>query len=163
VVAPTHGFFFQSLPLSDTPLQALPGKSRELDLSHIEPTPFYWGIVQFEFLSPRESFLRGKSVVKRTRSMGVQVVLDKLNTSYSRVIRFHKFFHECGVVNRGALLADLDKTPAPQRLEGEQNTTGALALRFVILTFGPARFQRYRRKNSAQELTGPFSKTYYWT
>src|SRR5438046_1854333 len=76
---PDHGFFFQSFQVSDTPIQALPRQSRELDLSHIEPTPFDWSIVQCELLSPLERFLRGKSVVKRPRSMGVQVVLDELN------------------------------------------------------------------------------------
>ena len=92
-------------------------------------------------MRPLECFLRGKSVVKHTRGMGVQVVVDELNPLDGRVIRFYQFLHECGVVNCRALLADLNKAPAPQRLEGEQNTTGALALIFVIVTCGPARIQ----------------------
>jgi hypothetical protein len=107
----------------------------------IEPTAFYGGIVHYELMSPLESFLRGKSVVKHTWSIGVQVVVDELNPIDGRVIRFYQFLHECGVVNCRALLADLDKAPAPQRLEGEQNTTGALALIFVIVTCSPARIQ----------------------
>jgi hypothetical protein len=86
--------------------------------------------------------------------------LDELNPIDGRVIRFDKFLHECGVVHRRALFADLDNAPAPQRLEGEQNTTGALALIFVIVTFSPARFHRYWHKHIAQELTWSFITTY---
>lgn len=93
----------------------------------------------------------------------MQVVVDKLNTLSSRGIRFPKFFPECGGVNRGALLADLDKPPAPQRRAGAQHTTGARALILVILPVGPARCQRDRPKHSAQEWTGPGSNTSDWT
>jgi len=160
---PDHGFFFQSFHVANPPIQALPGKRREFDLSHIEPTPFDGSIVQCELIGPLERFLRGKRMVKRPRRMGVQVVLDELNPIDGRVIRFDKFLHKCGVVHRRALLADLDKAPAPQRLEGEQNTTGALAFIFVIVTFGSTRFHRYRHKHIAQELTWSFIKAYNGT
>ena len=159
VGTPDDGFFFQSFHVSDTPIQALPGKRRELDLSHIEPTPFDWGIVQRELLSPLKRLLWGKSVGKRTRSMGVQVVLDELNPIDGRVIRGDQCLHKCRIVQGCALLADLDKAPASQRLEGEQNATGALALLFVVVTFGPARFHWYRHQHIAQELTRACSKT----
>src|SRR5262249_45593837 len=149
----------QSFHVSNTPVQALPGKSRELDLSHIEPTPFDWGIVQRALLSPLERVLRGKRVVKRDRSMGVQVGLDELNPSDGSERRGNQSLHKGRIVQGWALLADLDKAPAAQRLEGEPNTPGALALIVGVVTFGPARLHWYRHKHIAQELTRSFITT----
>jgi len=98
-------------------------------------------------------------VVKRPRSMGVQVVVDELHPIAGRVIRFDKCFHACSGVNRRAVLADVDKAPAPPRLAGEQPTPGVLALLCVIVPFGPARVHRYRPKHITQEWTGSCRKT----
>src|SRR5262249_12258160 len=151
--------FFQSFQVSETPIQALPGKRRALDRSHIEPTPCDWGRGPWALLSPLERVLRGQSVVKRTQSMGVQGGVDELHPIDGRGIRGDPFWPKCRRGQGCALLADLDKAPASQRLAGEHNTPGARAFIGVVVTLGPARLPWYRHKHIAPALTRSCSTT----
>lgn len=101
-------------------------------------------------------------MLKRPGRMRVHVILDQPKTLDHRIRHVYKRLHERRIVNRGTLVSDLDNAPAPQRLDGDKQTTGPLARICGRWTFGPIRFHRDRCENIAQPLTGPFINTHDW-
>ena len=85
--------------------------------------------------------------------------MDELHPIDGRGIRGDPFWPKCRRGQGCALLADLDKAPASQRLAGEHNTPGTRAFIGVVVTLGPARLPWYRHKHIAPALTRSCSTT----
>jgi len=116
-VVPGCDLVCKGLDVTNAPIQAWFGKSRQFYLSHISPTALDWGIVQLKFLGQLESLLRWKSRVKGAWCMGIQVVLYKANTSDRGIIFCDQLLHKQRLVDGGASGSHLHKTPGSAGVE----------------------------------------------
>jgi hypothetical protein len=66
----------QSFDITDPPVQALSGKSREHDLSHVKPTTLLGSEMKLELPGKFKSLLGRKGFIKRTCRMGVEIILN---------------------------------------------------------------------------------------
>ena len=70
-------FFCECLDITNPPVQALPGKGRELNLSHIEPTAVLWRVVELDAFQNATCLFWGKRFIQSGRLMSAEVVLNE--------------------------------------------------------------------------------------
>src|SRR3989304_6719123 len=63
--------------IGNSPVQALPGKSAELNLSHVEPTAVFRGMMNLNSFCQPPGFLRLKCLVESGQTVRVEVVHDQ--------------------------------------------------------------------------------------
>ena len=81
-------------------------------------------------------------MIQRARGMDRQIVLHDTDAGGVRIMDIDEFAHAVGVVHEGAAIGDVDITPAPMRIEGDEQVDGAVAVVLVIVAFGLPRFGR---------------------
>jgi len=75
IVLPSCDFFDEGVFVRDAAIEALGRKNADFGLRHIEPTAVLWRVVPFEPFGQPPCFGGGKSVIKRSLGMGVEIVL----------------------------------------------------------------------------------------
>src|ERR1700732_2062728 len=74
---PNGDFVYEGLLVRDAAIEALGRKDAEFGLGHIEPTAVLWRVMPFEPFGQPPCFGGGKSFIKRSLGMGIEIVLHQ--------------------------------------------------------------------------------------
>src|SRR3979409_1349797 len=77
IVLPNGDFVYEGLFVRDAAIEALGRKDAEFGLGHIAPTAVLWRVMPFEPFGPPPCFGGGKSFIKRSLGMGIEIVLHQ--------------------------------------------------------------------------------------
>ena len=88
------------------------------------------------------SFLRAENLVKGTRIVGAQVVLDDHDLFGIRIMKFRKHLHEHGIFTTGSALKNRTDPFADLRLKSNKQVTDAVPFIFIVFKFDLAWFHR---------------------
>ncbi|MEZ4621830.1 MAG: hypothetical protein R2867_40865 [Caldilineaceae bacterium] len=122
-------------------IEALAGKNRELNFGHIEPTCLLGCVVHFKSLHEFIGILWFKSLVKGSRCMSIEIVLDEYNLATLWTMSGHQSGHKLSIIERSTLFSELNKGQTRMGLYRQQNRTDAMTLILIILAFGLTWFE----------------------
>ncbi len=74
IIFPSCDFVGEGLFVRDAPIEALGRKDNQFGLRHIEPTAVLWRVMPFEPFGQPPCFGGGKSFIKRSLGVGVEIV-----------------------------------------------------------------------------------------
>ena len=77
ILLPSGDFIDEGLFVWDAAIEALGRKDAEFGLGHIEPTAMLWSVMPFEPFGQPPCFGGGKSFIKRSLGMGIEIVLHQ--------------------------------------------------------------------------------------
>ena len=74
LLVPRSYFFFESVSIGNSSLQALANENTELAFGHVEPAPMLGSIVKFQLVRDPLRFSRLERLIQGSLAMGVQIV-----------------------------------------------------------------------------------------
>jgi hypothetical protein len=129
----------EALKRRNTAIKTLLRQRREPDLRHVEPRPFARRRVRLNLWAEGERCIRRSHLIKRTRSMRLQVISDQTHTlNLGRGFR-QEGWQKCRRIPRGSSRPHFHIAPPWRRLTGQTDTAGAILLLSIM---GAARCAR---------------------
>src|SRR5579859_3267625 len=94
-----------------------------------------WSMMNFNLLGQPPCFFRIKSLVKRGRSMRIEMIHHHYHLFYISIVRIQDLFHKGRPVFLGSTFSHLKISFACERLIGDKHTTHPFPLILVIFPF----------------------------
>jgi hypothetical protein len=152
-VHPGQDFSFGCGLIREPSIQALGGERGELNLGHVQPTPFLGRIVELKALGPGKRSRRRQYLIERAGRMRIQIILDQPDAVNSRIMQAQEVLQKVRIIDRSASRPGLHVAKPSVGLERQQDTAGAVALIFIIHAPGLSRLHGERDQDIAQQLT----------
>src|SRR5215210_5731483 len=135
---------FQRFLIFNSPIKALTTEDAQLDFSNIQPTTMLGRVVKLQLPQDTPRFIRRERLIKRCRSVRVQIVEHHPHPLGLWECFINKPSHLSSEVLHRSLLGHLDVSPSSLRLTNHKQVTHATSLIFIIesLDFSSSRWGR---------------------
>src|SRR3989304_5701593 len=159
---PSTNFAFHDCFAAQSAIQTLYGQDRDFDLGHVQPTAMLGCVMKLQFPGQLPRLLGWKSLVKRSRRMGVEIIQHHPDLFGLRKVNFNQIIHAPGEILLGAAVGDFDMPPTCQGLQKHEQVTGAFPLVFKVIAQGFSVLHRQGQPGFAHHLIGHLVKTDHW-
>ena len=125
-VLPGGEFVVEYLEVLDPPIEALPGQGGQLDLGDVEPGAVFGGVVDLQPGGEAARLDRLERLIQRPEGVRVEVVHDQDHGRGVGIVDGEQPVDLVGPVEPGAVGMGIDVAPAAQRLDPDEDRTGAV-------------------------------------
>ena len=109
---PGGDFVNQRRFVGNAAVEALRAQNAEFGFGEVEPTAVLGSVVPFEALRQAAGFGGRKGLVKRSRAVDIEIVLDENDLRGAGKVMIGQFFQHLSIVDGSMAIGDLDMAPA---------------------------------------------------
>lgn len=142
--SPSFSFVDQDSLARNATLETLSVENTQLDLSHVEPTTVLGCRMKFQLIQDALGFGWRKHVIKTSRCMGIELILNNHDLLGLWKMDIHQIAHTVSPVNFGASLGDFDSAPVLKRSKEHESVGCSFAAILVITLLCAKASVRYR-------------------
>jgi hypothetical protein len=147
----------------DAVCKTLTTQMAEFDLGHVEPTPVFGGIMDFQCIGDSFRLLRNKRFIQRSLMMGIQIIHDQTDLLSVWRHLIHQRVHIVRKINFCPVIRYCSIALTTQWFKSEKDVCRTMPLIFCVLL---TRFPRLGREGIADfpnELSRHVIATHLWT